>query len=66
MNLTRILKSGGIFAFDYILGDGDGQDTLEAISQRPDVINFIRDNFELIDGEYLYDQSMGITICKKI
>ena len=65
-NLTRILKSGGIFAFDYILGDGDGQDTLEAISQRPDVINFIRDNFELIDGEYLYDQSMGITICKKI
>jgi len=65
-NLTRILKKGGYFIFDYILGDGDGQDTLAAIRERPEVLNFIKENYELIDGKFLNNKSMGTTVCRKL
>ena len=64
-NLTSILKSGGVFIFDYILGDGDGQDTIESVNQRPEVLDFIRKNYILIEGEFLENESMGTTVCRK-
>ncbi len=65
-NLTRILKKGGYFIFDYILGDGDGQDTLAAVLERPAVLKFINENYELIDGKLLNNESMGTTVCRKL
>ena len=32
--ITMSLKKEGVLIFDYILGDGDGHDTIEAVTQR--------------------------------
>jgi 2-polyprenyl-3-methyl-5-hydroxy-6-metoxy-1,4-benzoquinol methylase len=43
-NVTASLKTKGILIFDYILGDGDGQDTIEAVQQRDEVLDYIKNN----------------------
>jgi len=63
--ITGSLKSKGVFIFDYILGDGDGQDTIEAVEQRNVVIDYIDANYDVLEGELLKDQSMGATVCRK-
>ena len=63
-NITSSLKEKGILIFDYILGDGDGQDTLEAVQQRRAVIEFVSENFDVLKGKLLIDQSMGTTVCR--
>lgn len=64
-NLTENLKPSGIFVFDYILGDGDGQDTLAAINQRKEVLDYINDKFTILSGAINYSESMGTTVCHK-
>jgi 2-polyprenyl-3-methyl-5-hydroxy-6-metoxy-1,4-benzoquinol methylase len=63
-SITESLKPNGILVFDYILGDGDGQDTIEAIEQRPDVLRFISHHFNVIEGQLLIDSSMDRTVCR--
>lgn len=63
--ITASLKPGGIFIFDYILGDGDGQDTIEAVTQRGDVLDFINKNYDLLAGKIEKENSMGKTVCRK-
>ena len=63
-NIVRHLEAKGILIFDYILGDGDGQDTLEAVQQRGAVVDFLKENFDVYHGKLLKDQSMGTTVCQ--
>lgn len=63
-NITNGLKKNGLFVFDYILGDGDGQDTIEAVEQRGDVLQYISKNYELLSGDILENESMGTTVCR--
>jgi 2-polyprenyl-3-methyl-5-hydroxy-6-metoxy-1,4-benzoquinol methylase len=65
-NLTNNLKPSGIFIFDYILGDGDGQDTLAAINQRKEVLDYIGKKYTVLSGDLNYKESMGTTVCRKI
>lgn len=64
INITKGLKKQGLFIFDYILSDGKNQDTIEAIDQRVDVLNYIKENFVVLEGDLLEDQSMGHTVCR--
>ena len=63
-SITESLKPNGILVFDYILGDGDGQDTIEPIEQRPDVIKFIDHYFNVIEGQLSINSSIGKTVCQ--
>ncbi|HCX23651.1 MAG TPA: hypothetical protein DHN29_17145 [Cytophagales bacterium] len=63
-SITESLKPNGILVFDYILGDGDGQDTIEPIEQRPDVIRFIDHYFNVIEGQLSINSSIGKTVCQ--
>jgi len=63
-NITAGLKSGGIFIFDYILGDGDGLDTIEGVIQREEVLQYLKKHYELLSGELLKKKSMGTTVCR--
>ena len=63
-NITAGLKSKGIFIFDYILGDGDGLDTMEGVIQREEVLLYINDHYDLLSGELLKEKSMGMTVCR--
>jgi len=40
--ITMSLKREDFLVFDYILGEGDGQDTIETVTQRGDVLDHIR------------------------
>jgi 2-polyprenyl-3-methyl-5-hydroxy-6-metoxy-1,4-benzoquinol methylase len=63
-SITESLKPNGILVFDYILSDGEGQDTIESIEQRPDVLRFISHHFNVIEGQLLIDSSIGKTVCQ--
>ena len=64
-NLYRFLEPGGILFFDYHADDADGQDTIEAVEQKKDVLDFISANFSVIKGSIDYDNTMDITVVKK-
>jgi 2-polyprenyl-3-methyl-5-hydroxy-6-metoxy-1,4-benzoquinol methylase len=59
------MNSGAILIFDYILGDGHGLDTIESVEQRSKVLDFIVDNFEIIEGAINYQGSMSKTVARK-
>jgi len=63
--LTRYLKPGGNFIFDYILGEGTGLDTQAGLEQRLAVLHFIRDNCEIVSGCLKEQASMGITVARR-
>ncbi|MAS50904.1 MAG: hypothetical protein CL712_03135 [Chloroflexi bacterium] len=64
-NITKFLEPGGILFFDYHADDGDGQDTIEAIEQKKDVLDYISNNYSIIKGSIDYENTMGITVVKK-
>jgi hypothetical protein len=59
------LKSKGHLLFDFILSDGEGQDTKEAIDQRKRVLEFIEKNFNLIDGNLSVNKSIEFCVVQK-
>ncbi|MBN1788084.1 MAG: methyltransferase domain-containing protein [Sedimentisphaerales bacterium] len=61
----ELLQPGGLLFFDYIKGSGEGLDTLQAVKQRDLVIDFIRDKFELVQGQLAKDKDMHLTIVQK-
>jgi len=63
-NITSSLNQDGIFIFDYILGDGDGHDTIEAVDQRGEVLKFINKNYYVLSGALTESVSMGTTVCR--
>ena len=54
------LQNNGILIFDYIKSEGMGLDTEEGVKQRPTVIKFIRQNYDIIKGN-----CEGETIARK-
>ncbi len=64
-NLYDYLKRGGVFIFDFILGEGEGLDTRQALKDRESIISFIDKNFIIERGRLEVNKSMGETIAKK-
>tara|TARA_B100000575_G_scaffold281687_1_gene272578 strand:+ start:285 stop:1184 length:900 start_codon:yes stop_codon:yes gene_type:complete len=65
MELKNSLNDNGLIIFDYILSEGTGLDTKEALDQRNDVLDYINDNFVITYGTLNKNQSMGTTVIKK-
>ena len=64
-NLTNFLKPGGILFFDYHADDAHGQDTIEAVEQKKDVLDFISLNYSILKGSLDYENIMEITVARK-
>lgn len=64
-NIHSSLKSKGHLLFDFILSDGEGQDTKEAIDHRKRVLEFIEKNFNLIDGNLSVNESIEFCVVQK-
>jgi len=58
------LVDDGVLIFDFILGDGDGLDTVEALQHRAEVIGLLKRKFVVEEGRLSEDESMGITVCR--
>ena len=61
----RALKPGGVLVFDYHMGEGEGLDSMGAITQRAATVAFMQDNFTLRRGAFKRDSSMGFTVIQK-
>ncbi len=65
VNVTNSLKRSGILVFDYIFGEGEGLDTLEAVQQRCEVLEYINKHYDLLSGKISKETSMGTTVCRR-
>lgn len=61
----NMLNSGGLLVFDYIKSNGKGQDTIQGVNERNDVIDFINHNFKLLHGVLNKDDDIGLCVVKK-
>ncbi len=60
-----VLNKDGLLIFDYIKSEGEGLDTMSAVRQRNDVLDYIRGNFEVSFGTISKDTSTGLTVVRK-
>jgi len=66
-HLHSKIKSGGYLIFDYIKSEAKGLDTSGALKDRNTVLQYILDNFKVIEGQISFDgRSVSTTVCKKI
>ncbi|MFA4826216.1 MAG: class I SAM-dependent methyltransferase [Methanoregula sp.] len=63
--ITNNLNDDAILIFDFVKSEGKGLDTIEALRQRKEVLDFINSNYSLISGKFYFEKSMGTTIVKK-
>jgi len=59
------MEDKGYLIFDYIKSAGGGLDTMQSVRVREQVLEFIEDNFELVEGKIDKYDSMGTTIVRK-
>ncbi len=64
-NITKHLNPGGTFVFDYILSEGEGLDTKEAVNERDQVIDYIESKYNFISGKISKGKSTtSVIVCK--
>ncbi|MCW5875099.1 MAG: class I SAM-dependent methyltransferase [Anaerolineales bacterium] len=49
----QILKPGGVLVFDFMLTEGTGLDSKQAVEQHSEVLDFIQTHFEVLQGSQL-------------
>ncbi len=65
-HLHARIRSGGFFVFDYIKSEGKGLDTASALRDRTTVLQYIVDNFEVVEGRvFLDERNVGTVVCRK-
>ena len=62
--LTSILKNG-VLILDYVISEGKGLDTIESLNQRKEVIEFLNNNFFVLEGSLNYDKTINLAVLKK-
>lgn len=60
-----LLPPGGLLFFDYIRSEGKNLDTRQGAAQRVPVLEFIKNNFEVLEGDPRPESSIGLTVVKK-
>ena len=63
--LTSILKKNGVLILDYVISEGKGLDTIESLNQRKEVIEFLKNNFLVLEGSLNYDKTINLAVLKK-
>lgn len=60
------LNAKGLLIFDYIKSSGEGLNTMEAVREREEVLDFISKNFKVIYGNINIKRQAGLTMAKKL
>jgi len=61
----KSLLPGGLLLFDYVLGDGNGLDTLQAVKERSCVLDYIAKHFYIRYGKLHHDKSVSLVVAQK-
>ncbi len=65
MHLHKNMSAKGVLILDFVLGEGKGLDTKQAIMDREKIVRFLEDNFILEAGRLEVNKSTGTTILRK-
>jgi SAM-dependent methyltransferase len=62
----KLLNKNGVLVFDFLLGKGEGLDSIQAVRERNQVVGFINSNFDLL-GQPRLDpaKSVDLTFARK-
>lgn len=65
--LYTILAADGVLIFDFIKSTGHGMDTMNAVNERSNVIKYLREKFDVIEGtlEKSEENSVGLIVVRK-
>lgn len=61
---AHIVKDGYLF-FDFMISDGEGLDTCQALKEREAVLSYIKENYKLVSGKINEKENMGNTVVRK-
>lgn len=64
-NLTNHIEKGGYLIFDFMISDGAGLDTQQALNERVAVLSYMREKYELVSGKITEKENMGNTVIRK-
>jgi len=66
-HLHSKIKPGGYLIFDYINTEAKGLDTMGALRDRDAVLQYILENFKVVEGKISVDgRNVGTTVCRKL
>lgn len=60
-----LLSPNGLLFFDYIKTEGEGLDTFQGAQERLAVLNFVREHFDILEGELSDDKSTDLIVARK-
>lgn len=63
--LLARLKTGGLFVFDYVISEGKGLDTPQALRMRNECLDFILSKVEIISGKVDSTRNVGLVIGRR-
>jgi len=64
--LYEVLNNDGVIYFDYIISEAKGLDTLQGLTYRSDVLDFIKDKFVIEFGSIDKTKNIGLTVARKV
>ena len=64
--LYEVLNNDGLLYFDYIISEAKGLDTLQGLTYRNDVLDFITDKFVIEFGSIDKTKNIGLTVARKV
>lgn len=59
------LRPGGLLVFDYMKGQGEGLDTVQGVRERRAVLDFIAEQFDVVQGAITPDCHIDLTVAIK-
>lgn len=64
-HIYQNMEKGAYLILNYIKSEGSGLDTTQSIKERQEVLGFIEENFELIEGKIDKYDTMSSTVVRK-
>lgn len=62
--LTQRLQRGGYLVFDYVISEGKGLDTPQALKMRSECLSRILEQFDIVEGAVNVDQDVPVVVAR--
>jgi 2-polyprenyl-3-methyl-5-hydroxy-6-metoxy-1,4-benzoquinol methylase len=63
--LTQRLQRGGYMVFDYVISQGKGLDTPQALKMRSECLSRILEQFDIVEGTVNIDQDVPVVVARR-
>lgn len=63
--LTERLQQGGYLVFDYLISEGKGLDTPQALQMRTECLKWILDRFDIVEGRVDIERDVPVVVARR-